>query len=49
VSSVWAGVADGTIPRGIKIGGSTRWDEAEIDGWLDRLLAERDSQDEEAA
>ena len=41
VSSVWAGVAAGTIPRPVKIMGATRWDLTEIHAWLDGLMAAR--------
>ena len=40
-SSVWKDVAAGNLPAPIKIGGSTRWDENEIDAHIDQLLAER--------
>jgi predicted DNA-binding transcriptional regulator AlpA len=42
VSSVWNDVNAGHLPRPVKIGGSTRWDEREIDDVIDRMLADRD-------
>jgi len=42
VSSTWSDVAAGLLPKGLKIKGSTRWVEDEIDADFDRLIAERD-------
>lgn len=33
-SSGWALVADGTIPRGIKIGRRTRWSKRALEQWI---------------
>ena len=40
-STVWRRVADGTLPKNIKIGGLAAWDEDEVDDRLDVKLAER--------
>jgi len=34
VSSFWALVADGRIPRGIKIGRRTRWSSRALEQWI---------------
>ena len=44
VSSVWNDVRSGSLPGPVRRNGSTRWDEREIDAWLDRLLAEREGE-----
>jgi predicted DNA-binding transcriptional regulator AlpA len=49
VSSIWADVAAGRLAKGIKVHGSTRWDEREIDAWLDDLLADRDKNEAASA
>ena len=41
-SSVWRRVADGTLPKPIKIGGMTRWSRAEIEAVIEAALAARD-------
>ena len=41
-TSVWRRVADGTLPKPIRIGGLTRWSRAEIMALIERALAERD-------
>ncbi len=46
-STIWRRVADGTLPKPIKIGGLTRWVRPEIDTVIDRAKAVRD--DPEAA
>ncbi len=41
-SSIYAKVADGTFPKQINLGSrAVGWVEAEIDGWLEQLMAGR--------
>lgn len=41
VATVWRGVAAGTIPQPIRIGGRTLWDMREIDALIAAKLTER--------
>ena len=41
-ATVWRRVADGTLPRPIKIGHLTRWSRAEIEAVIEAALAARD-------
>ena len=41
-STVWRKVADGTLPRPVKIGGMTRWSKAEVEAVIEAALAKRD-------
>ena len=41
VATVWRGIAAGTIPQPIRIGGRTLWDMGEIDALIAAKLAER--------
>ena len=41
-TTVWRRVADGTLPKPIKIGGMTRWSQAEIAAVIEAALAARD-------
>ena len=41
-ATFWRRVADGTIPRPVKIGGMSRWPKSEIDAVIERAKAERD-------
>jgi predicted DNA-binding transcriptional regulator AlpA len=45
VSSIWSDAAVGRLPRPIKIGSSARWDEAELDAFIDDRLAKRERTD----
>ncbi len=40
-ATFWRRVADGTIPRPVKIGGMSRWPKSEIDAVIDRAKAQR--------
>jgi prophage regulatory protein len=48
-SWLYEAMAQGKFPRPIRDGRSVRWLESEIDEWLDKLVAERDRQQSEAA
>ncbi len=41
-STFWRRVADGTIPRPVKIGGMSRWPQSEIITVIEHALTERD-------
>ncbi|MEL7444703.1 MAG: AlpA family phage regulatory protein [Pseudomonadota bacterium] len=41
-ATVWRRVADGTLPQPLKIGGSTRWVDAEINGRIEEAMANRE-------
>ncbi|PWE29245.1 DNA-binding protein [Maritimibacter sp. 55A14] len=41
VCTFWRRVADGTVPRPVKIGGTSRWPQSEIQDVIDRAKAER--------
>lgn len=43
VATVWRRVAEGTMPKPIKIGGTTRWSESEILQHIEAAKAERDA------
>jgi predicted DNA-binding transcriptional regulator AlpA len=40
-ATFWRRVADGTIPRPVKIGGMSRWPKSEIDAVIDWAKAQR--------
>lgn len=42
--TVWRRVADGTLPKAIKIGGLTRWPRDEIIAVIERAKAARDGE-----
>ncbi|MFD1157908.1 helix-turn-helix transcriptional regulator [Roseovarius aestuarii] len=42
-STVWRRVADGTIPKPIKIGGMTRWSMSEIAAAIEAVKAQREA------
>lgn len=41
-ATFWRRVADGTIPRPVKIGGMSRWPQSEIVSVIERAIAQRD-------
>lgn len=41
-STLWRRVADGTIPRPVKIGGMSRWPQSEIVAVIEQAIAQRD-------
>lgn len=43
VATVWRRVADGTIPKPVKTGGTTRWPQSEIVEVIDGAKAQRDA------
>ena len=42
-STFWRRVADGTIPRPVKIGGMSRWLQSEIKAVIEQAIAQRDA------
>ena len=42
-STLWRRVADGTIPRPVKVGGMSRWLQSEIKGVIEQAIAQRDA------
>ena len=40
VSSIWADIAAGRLPKPVKLGGSSFWDEDEIDELIEKFNAE---------
>ena len=42
VATVWRGVANGTLPQPIRIGGMTRWSTAELDAFIQAVKAGRE-------
>lgn len=42
--TIWRRVADGVIPRPIKIGGATRWVRSEIEAVIAEAVAKRDAE-----
>lgn len=42
-ATFWRRVADGTLPKPIKIGHATRWRRAEVLAAIERATAERDA------
>ena len=40
-ATFWRRVADGTVPRPVKIGGMSRWPKSEIDAVIDWAKAQR--------
>ena len=42
-ATFWRRVADGTIPRPVKIGGMSRWPQSEIVSVIERAIAQRDT------
>ncbi len=42
-ATFWRRVADGTIPRPVKIGGMSRWPQSEIEAVIERAKARRDA------
>lgn len=43
VATVWRRVADGTLPKPIKIGGMTRWSMSEIAKAIEEAKAQREA------
>jgi predicted DNA-binding transcriptional regulator AlpA len=43
-ATFWRRVADGTIPRPVKIGGMSRWPHSEIVAVIDRAKARRSAE-----
>ena len=43
VATVWRGVANGTLPQPIRIGGMTRWSAAEIEDFISAAKASREA------
>ncbi len=43
VATVWRKVADGTIPQPVRIGGMTRWSEAELAAFIEDAKAHREA------
>ncbi|MHA7826910.1 MAG: helix-turn-helix transcriptional regulator [Roseovarius sp.] len=43
VATVWRRVADGTIPKPVKIGGMTRWSASEISAHIEAAKASREA------
>jgi len=41
-ATFWRRVADGTIPRPVKIGGMSRWPQSEIVTVIEQAIAQRD-------
>lgn len=41
VATVWRRVADGTLNQPVKLGGTTRWPQSEIEELIDRAKAAR--------
>lgn len=46
-ATFWRRVADGTIPRPVKIGGMSRWPKSEIEAVIERAKAQREALDDE--
>ena len=44
-STIWKNIADGTFPRPIKLGGSSRWLQSEVDDYYAKLAALRNGDD----
>lgn len=42
-ATFWRRVADGTIPRPLKIGGMSRWPKSEIQAVIERAKAQREA------
>ena len=42
-ATVWRRVADGSLPKPIKIGNATRWVQAEIEAAIDEAISKRDA------
>jgi len=42
-STLWRRVADGTIPRPVKIGGMSRWPQSEISTVIEQAIAQRNA------
>ena len=40
-STLWRRVADGTVPRPVKIGGMSRWLQSEIKAVIEQAIAQR--------
>lgn len=45
-SSIWRKVKDGSFPKPIKIGGSTRWRRSDLDYFLDQLPFDKEAPSE---
>ena len=43
VATIWRRVAGGDIPKPVKIGGTTRWSEAEIAAHIEQAKSEREA------
>lgn len=43
VATVWRRVADGSIPKPVKIGGITRWSQSELSALIEDAKAEREA------
>ncbi len=43
VATVWRGVASGTLPQPIRIGGMTRWSASEIAAFIESAKANREA------
>jgi len=42
-STLWRRVADGTVPRPVKIGGMSRWLQSEIKAVIEQAIAQRNA------
>jgi predicted DNA-binding transcriptional regulator AlpA len=42
-STLWRRVADGTVPRPVKIGGMSRWLQSEIKAVIEHAITQRDA------